>query len=81
MKLFTKICVGLFWLPAAIAWSQVDNTPTAPVPALLVRPESASDQMQTPPPVSGQSYPTTGTFGGALKLSARRTGIHHCLLG
>src|ERR1700723_842606 len=57
MKLFERICVGLLALPAATLWSQVDNTPAAPVPA-VVGPESTSDQMQTPPPVSGQSYPT-----------------------
>ncbi len=47
-------------LPAATLWSQVDNTPAAPVPA-LVGPESTSDQMLTPPPVSGQSFPTSST--------------------
>jgi hypothetical protein len=60
MKLFERICVGLLALPAATLWSQVDNTPAAPVPA-VVGPESTSDQMQTPPPVSGQSYPTAPT--------------------
>ena len=60
MKLFERICVGLLALPAATLWSQVDNTPAAPVPA-VVGPESTSDQMQTPPPVSGQSYPTLVT--------------------
>jgi hypothetical protein len=60
MKLFERICVGLLALPAATLWSQVDNTPAAPVPA-VVGPESSSDQMQTPPPVSGQSYPTLVT--------------------
>jgi hypothetical protein len=60
MKLFERICVGLLALPAATLWSQVDNTPAAPVPA-VVGPESTSDQMRTPPPVSGQSYPTLVT--------------------
>jgi hypothetical protein len=62
MKLFEQICAGLLLLPAATLWSQVDNTPAAPVPA-LVGPESTSDQMLTPPPVSGQSYPTSFTSG------------------
>ncbi len=62
MKLFQQVCVGVFLLPAAPLWSQVDNTPAAPVPA-LVGPESTSDQMLTPPPVSGQSFPTSFTSG------------------
>lgn len=60
MKLFPEICVALlFLLSAASLWSQVDTTPTAPVPA-VTGPGSASnsDQMQTPPPVSGQSFPS-----------------------
>src|SRR5580700_5509119 len=56
MKLFERIFVGLLALPAATLWSQVDNTPAAPVPAVVG--QSTSDQMLTPPPVSGQSYPT-----------------------
>ncbi|MGA7943649.1 MAG: hypothetical protein WB991_01180, partial [Candidatus Sulfotelmatobacter sp.] len=60
MKLFQQVCIGLLLLPAATLWSQVDNTPAAPVPA-LVGPESTSDQMLTPPPVSGQSFPTSST--------------------
>ena len=60
MKLFKRICVGLLALPAATLWSQVDNTPAVPVPA-VVGPESTSDQMQPPPPVSGQSYPSAPT--------------------
>ena len=59
MKLFEEICVGLLLLPVAPLWSQVDATPTAPVPAVTgAAPASNSDQMMTPPPVSGQSYPT-----------------------
>jgi hypothetical protein len=65
MKLFEQICAGLLLLPAATLWSQVDNTstdstPTAPVPA-VVGPQSSSDQMLTPPPVSGQSFPISST--------------------
>ncbi len=62
MKLFEEICVGLLLLPVAPLWSQVDATPTAPVPAVTgAAPASNSDQMMTPPPVSGQSYPTAPT--------------------
>ncbi len=59
MKLVKEICVGLLLLPVTTLWSQVDTTPTAPVPAVTgPAPASSSDQMMTPPPVSGQSYPT-----------------------
>ena len=59
MKLFKEICVGILLLPVTTLWSQVDTTPTAPVPAVTgPAPASSSDQMMTPPPVSGQSYPT-----------------------
>ena len=63
MKLFEEICVGLLLLSGAQLWSQVDTTPTAPVPAVTgvsnsYDQPSNSDQMMTPPPVSGQSYPT-----------------------
>jgi hypothetical protein len=68
MKLFEEICVGLLLLPVVPLWSQVDTTPTAPVPAVTGvqssnsdQQSSNSDQMMTPPPVSGQSYPTAPT--------------------
>jgi len=65
MKLFEQICVGLLLLPAARLWSQVESTPTAPAPATpvpaVVGPGSTSDQMLTPPPVSGQAFPTSTT--------------------
>ncbi|MGB8990274.1 MAG: hypothetical protein WCC37_26995, partial [Candidatus Sulfotelmatobacter sp.] len=64
MKLLEEICVGLLLLPVAQLWSQVDTTPTVPVPAVTgAAPDSSSDQMMTPPPVSGQSYPTAPTAG------------------
>ncbi len=50
----------LLLLPAAPLWSQVENTPAAPVPA-LAGPAYITDPMLTPPLVSGQSYPTTPT--------------------
>jgi hypothetical protein len=59
MKLSKEICVGLLLLPVTTLWSQVDTTPTTPVPAVTgAAPVTGSDQMMTPPPVSGQSYPT-----------------------
>jgi hypothetical protein len=64
MKLLEEICVGLLLLPIAQLWSQVDTTPTVPVPAVTgAAPASSSDQMMTPPPVSGQAYPTAPTAG------------------
>ncbi|MGC2543598.1 MAG: hypothetical protein WA372_20535, partial [Candidatus Sulfotelmatobacter sp.] len=67
MKLLGWMCAGLLLLSAATLWSQVDNTPPdntpgAPVPA-VVGPQNTSDQMLTPPPVSGQSFPTSFASG------------------
>jgi hypothetical protein len=57
MKLLKHFCFGLFLLPAAALWSQVDNT--SPQPAFgALGAGSSDDQMKAPPPVSGQSYPT-----------------------
>lgn len=61
MKLLAEISVGLLLLTATTLWSQVDTTPTAPVPAVTGVQSSNSDQMMTPAPVSGQSYPTAPT--------------------
>jgi hypothetical protein len=64
MKLCGQICVGLL-LGAASAplWSQVDNPPTQPVAAYGTGSgtDNSDSRMLTPPPVSGQSYPTSGT--------------------
>jgi hypothetical protein len=60
MKLSEQIWVGLLLLPAAHLWSQVDNPRIEPVPA-LVGPGNINDPMLIPPPVSGQSYPTSPT--------------------
>jgi len=54
MNLLKPICVGLLLLPAAFVWGQVDNTSTAATST-----ENSDDRMLTPPPVSGQSYPTS----------------------
>ncbi|MGA8440684.1 MAG: hypothetical protein WB762_00780 [Candidatus Sulfotelmatobacter sp.] len=65
MKLFEPVCVGLCLLSPAPVWSQVENTPAAPAPAVsgleISGPESTSDPMLTPPPVSGQSFPISTT--------------------
>ena len=68
MKLIETICVGIACvLPAAPLWSQVDNSSTSACSRL--RPwtrvpgnSNNDDRMLTPPPVSGQSYPTSGHF-------------------
>src|ERR1700732_4026229 len=62
MRLFKRICAGLLLLSATFLWSQVDNT--SPQPAFgALGAGSSDDQMLTPPPVSGQSYPTSFTSG------------------
>jgi hypothetical protein len=62
MNLIGKICVGLLVLPVASLWCQVDNT-TQPVAAYGTGSgtENSDSRMQTPPPVSGQSYPQAPT--------------------
>src|SRR6267143_2147116 len=55
MRLFEHICAGLLLLPATFIWSQVDNTTGN------VGTDSNDSRMLTPPPVSGQSYPTLAT--------------------
>ena len=60
MQLLEHICLGLLLLPAAPLWSQANNTST-PSELGALGPGSSEDQMKTPPPVSGQSYPTQVT--------------------
>ena len=64
MKVCQKIWVALFLLPAPL-WSQVDNSPSQPVPAYGTGSgaDNSNDRMQTPPPVSGQEYPTSFSAG------------------
>src|SRR5580658_466998 len=67
MKLFETISVGLVLLTAAPLWSQDEQRPV-PAPAATgpisdVSANEDADRMQTPPPVSGQSYPTSFTSG------------------
>ncbi len=61
-KLINRICSGLVLLTVVPAWAQVESAPKQPVPALGWSDNSADaneDRMLTPPPVSGQNYPTT----------------------
>jgi hypothetical protein len=50
MRRFKQICAGLIMLLASPLWSQVGNTPP--------QPDNNDSRMLTPPPVSGQTYPT-----------------------
>lgn len=66
MKTSLQICSGLIALlvlGALPAWSQADNPHSQPVTAfgLDESQDSANDRMLTPPPVSGQTYPTAPT--------------------
>ena len=67
MKLFDTICIGLFLLAAASLWSQDQQRPvpspagTGPISDAPTNEDT--DRMLTPPPVSGQSYPTLTTSG------------------
>jgi hypothetical protein len=67
MKLFETISVGLVLLAAAPLWSQEEQRPV-PAPAATgpiseVSTNEDADRMLTPPPVSGQSYPTSVISG------------------
>ena len=69
MKLFETITVGLVLLAAAPLWAQQDEQRPVPTPAATgpisndVSTNEDADRMQTPPPVSGQSYPTSFASG------------------
>jgi hypothetical protein len=60
MKLLPTICLGVLLLPAMPVWSQTDNASQAAASASPAddTPVQNDDRMPTPPPVSGQSYPT-----------------------
>ncbi len=49
--MFSRICLSLALLVALPVWSQVEPSATGPPP-------SSGDEMRTPPPVSGEAYPT-----------------------
>jgi hypothetical protein len=70
MKTSEIICAAMIVMLAAPAWSQVEGDPVQPAAAFTetsdqpVQNQTAganSDQMQTPPVVSGQAYSTTPT--------------------
>jgi hypothetical protein len=65
MTLLENICVGLLLGVTVPLWSQVDNSASQPVAAygtgLGTENNNDDSRMLTPPPVSGQSYPTSGT--------------------
>ena len=68
MKVFQNICIGLLLLPAASLWSQVDSTSTQPATVSNAdnsanNSDNNDSRMLTPPPVSGQSYPTSLSSG------------------
>jgi hypothetical protein len=78
MKLFQTICSGLLLLPAACLWSQVDGTSTqTPIGNTADSTANNSDnndsRMLTPPPVSGQSYPTS--VGGGERSNYLSAGL------
>ena len=67
MKLFPTICLVLL-LPSTPLWSQVDSTSTQTSAANAAsdsvnNAEVSDSRMTTPPPVSGQSYPTSFSRG------------------
>ena len=57
MRLFEHICFLMLLLFAVPAWSQSETTSMPSEPGALGS-GSSDDPMKTPPPVSGQSYPT-----------------------
>jgi hypothetical protein len=62
MKLSKQIYIGLLLGVTLPVWSQVTESPAQPVAAYgQGSGTNGEDRMQPPPPVSGQSYPTTGT--------------------
>jgi hypothetical protein len=67
MKLLETMSVGMVLLAAVPVWSQ-EQQRTVPVPAVtgpisdaFMANDNGTDRMLTPPPVSGQSYPTSPT--------------------
>lgn len=64
MKRLQRIFVGLALFTALPVWSQVNNAPAQPVPAMVGMDNTANqydDRMQPPPAVSGQTYPISLT--------------------
>ena len=65
MRHFKQICAGLIMLLASTLWSQVGNTPA--------QPDNNDSRMLTPPPVSGQTYPTA--FASEERSNYLRGGV------
>ena len=72
MKVFFSVSVGLLLLAGAPLWSQQEDKPSMPAPAVSVgllgasndvsaNPDPGQDRMLTPPPVSGGSFPVSST--------------------
>src|ERR1700733_574981 len=79
MNPFHIISVGLLLLlPGACLWAQVDNTPPQPAPAYGTDSSANSvdngdSRMLTPPPVSGEEYPTS--VGSSERSNYLRAGM------
>ena len=64
MKRLGRFCAGLVMLAPVSVWAQVYNAQAQPVPALagpVFGQDSSDAPMLTPPPVSGEAYPTAFT--------------------
>jgi hypothetical protein len=64
MKRLQGIFVGLVLFTAVPVWSQVNDAPVQPVPAMVGMDNTTNqfdDRMQPPPAVSGQTYPVSLT--------------------
>jgi len=64
--MLTRICLSLAFVVAMPVWSQVEPSATGPSP-------SSEENMQTPPPVSGEAYPTA--TGSEARSNYLRAGL------
>jgi hypothetical protein len=64
--MLTRICLSLALLVAIPAWCQVEPDATG-------APPNTADEMQTPPPVNGDAYPTA--TGAETRSNYLRTGL------
>ena len=67
--MFTRVCLSLALLAAMPAWPQVDTNATG-----AGMNTADQTQMLTPPPVSGEAYPTAVGSDNTVELSAHRMG-------
>ena len=63
--MLSRICMGLLLSVAIPIWSQVEPSATGP--------PATESEMQTPPPVSGQAYPTA--TGSETRSNYLRVGL------